>query len=57
MQVTFTLLWQGSGEYVDILKKELNSKALRHVLGSTASQKRPTQAESLINSTNLDKMR
>ena len=54
MQVPFTLLWKGSMGYV--LKNELNNKALRHVMGSTASQKRPTQAESFITSTNLDKM-
>lgn len=57
MQVPFTLLWKGSMAYVDILKNELNNKALRHVMGSTASQKRPTQAASFITSTNLDKMR
>ena len=57
MQVPFTLLWKGSMAYVDILKNELNNKALRHVMGSTASQKRPTQAERFITSTNLDKMR
>ena len=57
MQVPFTLLWKGSMGYVDILKNELNNKALRHVMGSTVSQKRPTHAESFITSTNLDKMR
>ena len=57
MQVPFTLLWKGSMGYVDILKNELNNKALRHVMGSTVSQKRSTHAESFITSTNLDKMR
>ena len=38
-------------------EKRIKQQNLRHVMGSTASQKRPTQAESFITSTNLDKMR